>query len=196
MSNPETTRMVVLVVPFYLWLAIFTMQPHKEERFIYPAYPALALNAAWSLHVIFTLLGNASRTSLVGRIPAGLRLAAGVAMLVLAVAGGILRTAGISTAYSAPMGVMMHFHQPEATSFHNTSVCFGKEWYRFPSSYFLPDGARAKFIKSEFTGLLPGEFSEISDERFPYPGTYEKPSGMNDRNLEDSGKYVSRLSRS
>ena len=39
-------RTITVTLPFYLWLAIFTLQPHKEERFMYPAYPALALNAA------------------------------------------------------------------------------------------------------------------------------------------------------
>ena len=39
-------------------------------------------------------------------------------------------------------------------------VCVGKEWYRFPSHYFLPEGARLGLIKSHFDGLLPGEFYE------------------------------------
>ena len=27
------------MLPIYLWLAIFSLQPHKEERFMYPIYP-------------------------------------------------------------------------------------------------------------------------------------------------------------
>ena len=38
--------------------------------------------------------------------------------------------------YSAPFDVYKHIPQ----TFHNTSVCVGKEWYRFPSSFFLPRG--------------------------------------------------------
>jgi len=49
-------RTIVTISPFYLWLAIFTLQPHKEERFMYPIYPCLALNAALSLHIIITML--------------------------------------------------------------------------------------------------------------------------------------------
>ena len=30
----------------YLWLAIFFLQPHKEERFLFPIYPLFCLNAA------------------------------------------------------------------------------------------------------------------------------------------------------
>jgi alpha-1,2-mannosyltransferase len=73
-------------------------------------------------------------------------------------------------------------------------VCLGKEWYRFPSSFNLPNGVHAMFIKSEFSGLLPGEFAEadaMADWRDKYPGTWFTPDGMNDQNIEDPGKYVS-----
>lgn len=70
-------------------------------------------------------------------------------------------------------------------------MCLGKEWYRFPSSFNLPHGVHAKFIKSEFTGLLPGEFDEAKIGFGLFPGTWLVPPGMNDENLEDPGKYVS-----
>lgn len=38
----------------------------------------------------------------------------------------------------------------------NATVCVGKEWYRFASSFFLPTAAtRLRFVKSGFDGLLP-----------------------------------------
>jgi alpha-1,2-mannosyltransferase len=52
---------------------------------------------------------------------------------------------------------------------------------------------RAKFIKSEFSGLLPGEFNEAKTGFGFYPGTWLIPPGMNDRNEEDLGKYVSEV---
>jgi hypothetical protein len=69
-------------------------------------------------------------------------------------------------------------------------VCLGKEWYRFPSSFNIPQGVHAKFVKSEFSGLLPGEFSEADASLGLFPGTWLVPSGMNDENLEDPSKYV------
>ena len=33
-------------MPFYAWLAIFSLQPHKEERFLYVVYPILCFNAS------------------------------------------------------------------------------------------------------------------------------------------------------
>ena len=35
--------------PFYLWFAIFTAQPHKEERFLFVVYPLICFNAVVTL---------------------------------------------------------------------------------------------------------------------------------------------------
>lgn len=50
-SSPYTL-MAVRIAPFYLWLAIFTAQAHKEERFMYPVYPFLCFNACVSIYLI------------------------------------------------------------------------------------------------------------------------------------------------
>src|SRR5690606_10243370 len=72
------------------------------------------------------------------------------------------------------------------------NVCIGKEWYRFPSSYFLPEGTRGAFIKSHFRGLVPGRFPENSEaEGLGWrAGTWLVPEGMNDSNMPDPNKYV------
>lgn len=62
-----------------------------------------------------------------------------------------------------------------------------------PSSFFLPQSMRAKFVKSEFSGLLPGEFPEGASMQTLLAGTSAIPTGMNDRNEEDLSKYVSIL---
>jgi alpha-1,2-mannosyltransferase len=184
-SKQTLLRSVVFVSPFYLWLAIFTAQPHKEERFMYPIYPALALNAAMSLHVILANFGSTDPQYLVSKIPASIKLALVTVPLLLSFNVGMLRTVGTFTAYSAPLNVYQPLHLKA-----EDTVCLGKEWYRFPSSFFLPNGVHAKFIKSEFSGLLPGEFSEANVGFGLFPGTWLVPPGMNDENLEDVGKYT------
>jgi alpha-1,2-mannosyltransferase len=87
------------------------------------------------------------------------------------------------------LNVYSPLHNPGVTTPGDT-VCLGKEWYRFPSSFHLPHGVHAKFIKSEFSGLLPGEFSEANTGFGLFPGTWLVPPGMNDENLEDIGKYT------
>lgn len=101
---------------------------------------------------------------------------------------------------------------------NSVRVCVGKEWYRFPSHYFLPEGAKLGLIKSHFDGLLPGEFKEMAqngelpplssqpsangkqhkpariDWRWSAerrPGTSHIPKLMNNQNKEVSEHYVS-----
>lgn len=185
-STINGLRSIVFMSPFYLWLAIFSFQPHKEERFMYPMYPCLALNAAMGLHIILAAFGNSSPRSFIGMLPARLKLLIISIFLIGSVDIGIARIYGTYKAYSAPLKI----YQPlEEVGSYGDSVCFGKEWYRFPSSYHLPKEIRAKFVKSDFEGLLPGEFSEA--KLGFWAGAHMLPPGMNDRNEEDMGKYVS-----
>ena len=63
-------------------------------------------------------------------------------------------------------------------------VCVGKEWYRFPSSWFLPQGYELGFVKSGFGGLLPGRFG-------PYPGGLSAPvENVNNMNREEPSTMV------
>ncbi|KAF9890314.1 mannosyltransferase [Aspergillus nanangensis] len=188
-SKETLFRTVTLITPFYMWLAIFTLQPHKEERFMYPAYPFLALNAAISFHMLLSYIGSNNPKEMVGRLPAKLKLAAVMSVVLVAINAGLLRTLGMITAYRAPLKVFEPLEQLSVTQ-AGESVCFGKEWYRFPSSFFLPNGMRARFIRSEFRGLLPGEFPNAPDYQTLLEGTSRIPAGMNDRNQEDPGKYV------
>ncbi|KAG0649148.1 Dol-P-Man:Man(8) c(2)-PP-Dol alpha-1 [Hyphodiscus hymeniophilus] len=180
-------RSIIFMSPFYLWLGIFSFQPHKEERFMYPMYPALALNAAMSLHIILAAFGQSDPKTLIGKIPAKLKLAVVSITMIGSIDVGVARIYGIYSAYSAPLKIYEPL-QNSTIGMRGESVCFGKEWYRFPSSYHLPNDMRAKFVKSEFDGLLPGEFSEAKTGF--WAGAWLVPPGMNDLNQEDMGKYV------
>jgi alpha-1,2-mannosyltransferase len=50
-SSPFTI-LGIRLAPVYLWLGILTLQAHKEERFMFPAYPLLCFNAAVTLYLI------------------------------------------------------------------------------------------------------------------------------------------------
>lgn len=50
-TSPFTT-LAIRLAPFYLWLGILTLQAHKEERFMFPAYPLLCFNAAITLYLV------------------------------------------------------------------------------------------------------------------------------------------------
>lgn len=49
-SSPFTL-LAMRLLPLYLWVGILTAQPHKEERFMYPAYPLIFFNAAVTLYL-------------------------------------------------------------------------------------------------------------------------------------------------
>ena len=181
-------RSLVFATPFYLWLAVFSVQPHKEERFMYPAYPFLCLNAALTLHNILHYVGRLRSTSIVGRTPGTAKAIAAAGGISLVVALGVLRTLGTVTAYRAPLQIYAPLWTAEYEHAEG-SVCLGKEWYRFPSSFFLPDKVRARFVKSDFDGLLPGQFSEERGH-LGLPSAWVTPSGMNDQNIGDPGKHV------
>ncbi|KAL5392767.1 hypothetical protein DPSP01_000467 [Paraphaeosphaeria sporulosa] len=188
-SHQALLRGVTFLSPFYLWLAIFTLQPHKEERFMYPAYPALAFNAATSLHIVLANFGSTDPKSLFSKIPAQVKLLFVSAFVLATFNIGAFRTIGTMTAYSAPLSVYRPLQQ-QSFAHQRGFICLGKEWYRFPSSYLLPEDTRPRFIKSEFSGLLPGEFSEHISGYATFDGAYMMPTGMNDENIEDPGKYT------
>jgi alpha-1,2-mannosyltransferase len=181
-SVDSLLRSLTCLAPFYVWITIFTLQPHKEERFMYPVYPFLVLNAASSMHILLQFLGA------IPKIPGTLKLFATVSFFTAAIFISLLRTASLATGYTAPLKVYTPLGE---LANPGDTVCLGKEWYRFPSSYFLPEGVKAKFVKSAFAGLLPGEFDESPWSWEGFPGAYQIPGGMNDENKEDLGKYVS-----
>ncbi len=187
-TKQSLLRTLTFLSPFYLWLTIFTLQPHKEERFVFPAYPFLALNAAIAFHSLLTWIGSTD-SLIFGKIPAKVKLAAILPVVLLSINVGLLRIVGTVTAYRAPLQIYDALATSNTTHSADT-ICFGKDWYRFPSSSFLPSGSHAKFIKSEFDGLLPGEFHEGKTGFGFFAGTWLVPSGMNDRNEEDPAKYI------
>lgn len=188
-------RVIVFLLPFYLWLAIFSLQPHKEERFMYPVYPFLAVNAAICLHVILSALGSTDPSTLMGKVPARLKLFAVTTLLLLSADLGLARIYGLYSGYSAPLKLYAPLGAgvpggEQGLGGNGDSVCFGKDWYRLPTSYFLPRGMHARFVRSGFRGLLPGDFAESRTGFGFWSGTWLPTIGLNDRNEEDPGRYV------
>ncbi|KAI8587172.1 Alg9-like mannosyltransferase family-domain-containing protein [Geranomyces variabilis] len=191
-------RLAAKLAPAHLWLGIFTLQPHKEERFLFVVYPLLCLNAAVMLFVArswitravsrITLPSTASRTS---------ELLVNTFLTAFAVLS-LSRSMALYSHYHAPIDVFhytMTLPAPASSDTGERVLCIGKEWYRFPGHYFVPDDMRVEFLKSEFTGLLPGHFKEPIEEkpgerRFGERFAHVVPSSMNDKNQEAMDKYV------
>lgn len=71
------------------------------------------------------------------------------------------------------------------------NVCYGKEWYRYPSSFFLPSSNRyrMRFIRSEFRGQLP-KLYESDDSNFGRLKTRIIHGDFNDLNKEELSRYI------
>jgi alpha-1,2-mannosyltransferase len=119
-------------------------QPHKEERFMYVIYPGIIISSS----LVLT------------RFPRILQKIV-VFCVVLVSFSRVLQ---VYQAYSAPLKVWQMV---------SGDVCVGRDWYLFPSSYFL-DG-ELRFYQDGFKGLLPGNFG--------------KEFKMNDRNQEEVDRY-------
>ncbi|CDK29100.1 unnamed protein product [Kuraishia capsulata CBS 1993] len=141
-------------LPVLIWSLIFFAQPHKEERFLYPIYPMISLSAAILAGQLFKIV-----RLLTGKHIA--RLSVTLFAIVVSFVS-VLRITSLMHNYRAPLAVYAALPQTNET----LNVCVGREWYHYPSSFFLPDNARLKFVPSGFRGLLPDDFHEPEKNAF------------------------------
>ncbi|XP_049331437.1 alpha-1,2-mannosyltransferase ALG9 [Astyanax mexicanus] len=176
--------------PMYLWMLVFFTRPHKEERFLFPIYPLICLCGAVALsslqkcyHFMF------QRYRLEHYTISSNWLALGSVLLFTVLS--LSRSVALFRGYHAPLDLYPEFHRiAKDPSIHTVpegrpvSVCVGKEWYRFPSSFLLPNHWQLQFIQSEFRGQLPKPYASGPD------ATQLLPTDMNDQNLEEPSRYV------
>ncbi|EEB12136.1 alpha-1,2-mannosyltransferase ALG9, putative [Pediculus humanus corporis] len=203
----------IYLTPFYIWFIVFTFQPHKEERFLFPVYPLICLCGAVCIHsmqimysiIVSQIFGKNSK-----RLPGSqiLGIFSCIVMICLSLSRifalytGEMRFKQVKvikfaqlklvvtfSAYHAPMDLYIELNKINAergNEFDKTpvNVCVGKEWHRFPNSFFLPNNNWSlKFIKSEFKGQLPAEYSSSPN------ATTLIHSHFNDMNKEEPSRY-------
>ena len=185
-DRSQSLSQLLYLLPAYLWLAVMFSRPHKEERFLYPTYPLLCLAAALALkHLTDIGTGFAAKLSNSSFAASLMRIMhLGVwGLLGLHAILSASRVVSMSTNYTAPLHLYRHLY-------HNITpparVCVGGEWYRFPTSFFLPDErASISFVKSSFGGQLPQPFRPVN-------GTWDTPlQPFNELNKEEPSRYVS-----
>jgi alpha-1,2-mannosyltransferase len=88
------------------------------------------------------------------------------------------------------------FIYPHLENSEQLNVCVSKEWYRFPSSFFIPEDInlptkkqkwRLRYLESDFKGQLPGVYNEAL--RIP-ESTRFVDKKFNDENKEVRQRYV------
>lgn len=184
------------LTPLYLWCAIFFTQAHKEERFLFPVYPLICLSAAIGGRALETIAGHTARTltGVARRAASTVAQRAWVVLLVATTLLSVSRTVALYRNFRAPMEIYMELgplanlkaesHGSQAGTVAPSTLCVGKEWYRFPSSFFLPLNWELAFIESEFRGQLPKPYAAGAN------ATRIVPTDMNDANKEERSRYV------
>jgi len=173
--------------PLHLWLLVFWLQPHKEERFLFPIYPLICLAGAMVIDSCQKLFYFAFVRVKSQHFLAHTRW---LGVLVIAVTSiiSLSRMAALYQGYHGVTDTWMAVNQLEENVQGQTTVCMGKEWHRFPSSFFLPNqNFRIAFLKSEFRGQLPKYYPKASDGLLP---TQVVSPDFNDLNLEEESRYI------
>jgi alpha-1,2-mannosyltransferase len=186
--------LVVLTCPLYLWLAITVPRPHQEERFLFPIYPLLCLGAVLTVDKIANFVGRvmsglSRHKELMREQRHGIHIGVWIIVATLAVS----RTWALYKYYSAPMYIfasLNHHHAHDDSGGNSDSriistVCTCGEWYRYPSSFFLPHNMQLVFLESSFKGQLPQPFtqygSRVESQQYLQP--------FNDQNKEEPSRY-------
>ncbi|XP_063836238.1 alpha-1,2-mannosyltransferase ALG9 [Ostrinia nubilalis] len=174
------------LMPLALWLAVFMPQPHKEERFLYPAYSLIVLAGAIAFDCLQKMTFAVGTELFQWRKERERRhyLAyTGQIMIICIIWTGTLglsRIGALYTNYHGPMRILRSLPETTDTEY----VCFGKEWYRSPSSFHLPENYEIRFIPSEFNGQLPAPYADAKNAtRLIHPY-------FNDLNQGDNRTYV------
>ncbi|KAL6061390.1 mannosyltransferase [Balamuthia mandrillaris] len=188
---------VCCLAPLYLWLAVMLRMAHKEERFLFVIYPLICFAAAVTLVVCLdvtkVILGALSPTGWKISVLRKLLFIVGTTFVLVVATLAFSRTAGLTIHYGAPMQLYGHLSAVELQHGKNSShpvpgqvnICVGKEWYRFPSSYFLPSSKyQLAFLRSSFRGQLPQPYATGEN------GTRVIPANMNDQNQEEPSRYI------
>ncbi|KAJ1646880.1 mannosyltransferase [Coemansia asiatica] len=172
------------VLPFNLTLLVFSLQPHKEERFLSIVYPHMCFNAAVALSLLHPLslwLSSFLRSGRIGRhrINVGCWVGwMGWATVGVAALLGFLRMAALSQYHGAPIRAFMALQQ---TVLDNSS-------YQHTNDLpLLPLGPTVKTLMGAKTGeLLPltgiekqKQFTVCMDHAWHYfPSSYWLPPGF------------------
>ncbi|KAL8505723.1 hypothetical protein ACS0TY_016804 [Phlomoides rotata] len=176
-------ELLVIISPMYIWIAFMSLQPHKEERFLYPIYPLICVAASAvieSFPDLFRDKYNPNHPSVLVSIAKGLR----PLVLGLILCASHSRTFSLINGYSAPLEIYKHLeHHDDAGE--GSVLCVGSEWHRFPSSFLVPDYvAEVRWIDDGFRGLLPFQFNSTLG------GTSAAPSYFNNKNQASDQQYL------
>ncbi|KAK4255888.1 hypothetical protein QN277_008824 [Acacia crassicarpa] len=175
--------LLIIVSPVYIWLGFMSLQPHKEERFLYPIYTLICVAASAvieSFPDLFRDKYNPGSNYILVKMAKILR----PVILSLILCFSHARTFSLIHGYSAPMEVYKILEHHDDAGMGSV-LCVGSEWHRFPSSFFVPDFVeQVRWIDDGFRGLLPFPFNSTLG------GTAAAPPYFNNKNIASNEQYL------
>jgi len=175
-------RTIVYLFPSVFCFMMFSLMDHKEERFLSMLYPTLCVGAALSVKLLFDLFAGLAGKN--GERSQFLLRALVVFGVIACGALSLSRSAALVQNFRAPIDIYQELGRIERN--HAEVACVGKEWYRFPSHFFVSDQVNVKWIRSGFRGLMPQHFSEGEN------ATKLVHDHFNDLNVDEPRAYVER----
>jgi alpha-1,2-mannosyltransferase len=216
---PFDANIVSLLLSLPAWLAITVPRPHKEERFMFPIYPVLVYGAVWTVDTVLTRILVYVRSLNVGIVSSSQsgviqsnqikkvtslptkihfwRILGHTFVWIPVVLLSISRSMALHWYYKAPIDVYSALSSSSFSPAVPTPpqlVCTCGEWYRYPSSFFLPEMSLkipVGFLRSSFTGQLPQPFTVYGSRK----ESHSLLQPFNDRNIEQPERYVSDISQ-
>ncbi|XP_014234036.1 alpha-1,2-mannosyltransferase ALG9 [Trichogramma pretiosum] len=193
MRHPAQLPFWLSLAPLYLWFLVFFFQPHKEERFLFPVYPLICLHGAITIDVVQKLYFHAKSKAFnyaVSITNNYVKCTKYVMIFAIIICGcfGLSRTYALYNGYHAPMDIMAEVNKlgmsQNIPKDMEINFCVGKEWHRFPSSFFFPSNNwKLRYIKSEFKGQLPQAYAQHEN------ATSMIQPHFNDKNEEERSRY-------
>lgn len=179
--------LLVFVSPMFIWLGFMSLQPHKEERFLYPVYTLICVAAAATVEIIPEVVQKDRKgpgdSTLFMVLKFFRPLILGIILVI-----SYSRTSSLLNGYSAPLKILSYLPSTPYVSGaaqKDVTVCIGSEWHRFPSSFFLPSPAyEVQWLDDGFKGLLPLPFNSSIG------GTAAAPSYFNKLNQASAEQYM------
>jgi len=173
-------------LPLLLWLTVFSFQPHKEERFMFPAYHMISISAAAFASKIFRMFIFYQRQGICYHVTR-------FAFFFIVVLCGVLRITCLIENYGAPLSAFKALSSYDAVIYNDLAnsttaenVCIGREWYHYPSSFFLKSNQRLRYVENGFRGMLPGDFIEPSNHSF---GGIRNSTRINQKGFNNLNHY-------
>lgn len=168
-------QLIIYKLPLLSWLIIFSLQPHKEERFMYPIYHLISISFAQFMSCDTF---NKSIFKSIKKLINWTVISTSIFLF-------LTRVNNLNTNYSAPINTFKYLYDSTNTFNPITeNICIGREWYHYPSSLFLHSNQRLKFTNSQFDGMLPNDFNEPIVKNFEglVNTTSQIPPGFNNKN--------------